>query len=129
MHNASRDGALKHGARSGLGYIVRPRDPDRVRFDLSHGLDRSLPINNLSVTVPLHYVCVSKEISYRVIRKGEAAQGGAEGLTNMLQSILHYRQALFIQFFSLVIFYLSNIVQYCVNFSPTGSALPLHQEN
>jgi len=53
--------------RSGLGYIARPRDPDRVQLDLNHGLDR-------------------------VIRKGEAAQGGAEGLTNMLQSILHYRQ-------------------------------------
>jgi len=53
--------------RSGLGYIHRPRDPDRVQMDLNQGLDR-------------------------VIRKGEEAQGGAEGLKNMLQCILHYRQ-------------------------------------
>ena len=50
MHNASRDGALKHGARSGLGYIVRPRDPDRVQLDLNHGLDRSLLIDDNSLT-------------------------------------------------------------------------------
>merc|ERR1719234_833262 len=53
--------------RSGLGYIRRPRDPDRVQMDLNQGLAR-------------------------VMRKGEEAQGGAEGLTNMLQCILHYRQ-------------------------------------
>ena len=50
MHNASRDGALKHGARSGLGYIARPRDPDRVQLDLNHGLDRSLLIDDNSLT-------------------------------------------------------------------------------
>ena len=32
-----------------------------------------------------------KDFWCRVIRKGEEAQGGAEGLTNMLQCILHYR--------------------------------------
>ena len=60
-YNTSRDGALKHGARSGLGYIVRPRDPDRVQLDLNHGLDRSLPIDKNSVTVALH--CVEEIIS------------------------------------------------------------------
>ena len=55
-YNTSRDGPLKHGARSGLGYIARPRDPDRVQLDLNHGLDRSLPIDYNSLTVPLHCV-------------------------------------------------------------------------
>ena len=55
-HDASRDGPLKNGARSGLGYIVRPRDPDRVQLDLNHGLDRSLLIDDNSLTVPLHCV-------------------------------------------------------------------------
>ena len=85
--------------RSGLGYIRRPQDPDRVQMDLSHGLERS---NFLGFCCgPWDHQSLKKKDERwkvqitkwccRVIRKGEAAQGGAEGLTNLLQCILKYR--------------------------------------
>ena len=90
--------------RSGLGYLHRPLDPDRVQLDLNQGLDRSRHILLEGFVVCLGISRQEETLCYclceirfklglchRVVRKGEAAEGGAEGLTNMLQCILHYR--------------------------------------
>ena len=53
--------------RSGLGYLHRPETPDRVEFDLNSGLRK-------------------------VLRKGPGAEGGKEGLSNLLHCILANRQ-------------------------------------
>ena len=53
-------------SRSGLGYLHRPATPDRVEFDLNSGLRR-------------------------VVRKGPGAEGGKEGLDNLLHCILANR--------------------------------------
>jgi len=54
-------------SRSGLNYLARPKNPEKVQLDLNVGLDR-------------------------VERKGEESQGGAEGLDNLLRAILGNRE-------------------------------------
>ena len=107
----------------GLGYLHRPLDPDRVQLDLNQGLDRSrhillegfvcLGISRQEETL-CYCLCEIRfklGLCHRVVRKGEAAEGGAEGLTNMLQCILHYRYiisiwSLFLRLWDLKLFLL-----------------------